>query len=373
MALNQPSSSSSLQTVPLNNIHQALQAKMVPFAGYNMPVQYPDGILQEHLHTRQQAGLFDVSHMGSILIQGAQAASALESIIPSDLQEMTTGQVKYGLLLNQQGGIIDDLLVSRIENGFLLVVNADGKQNDLNLIISAIGSKVNITPMFDRALFALQGPKAAHVLVRIFPDVSALTFMSTMVAEFEGSPVFISRTGYTGEDGFELILQAASAQLFFQTLLGQPEVKPIGLGARDSLRLEAGLCLYGHDITQKTTPVMAGLTWAIGKRRRLEGGFPGADIVLSEIKTGTRQKRVGFIPQTRAIAREGCTIHTNTGESVGYITSGTYSPSLNMPIAMGYLDTDQLNTNDLMVSIRHQLFPVKTAKLPFVSHNYYRG
>lgn len=367
------SAPSSLRTVPLNTIHQTLQAKMVPFAGYSMPVQYTEGILQEHLHTRQQAGLFDVSHMGAILVQGPQAALALEMLIPADIQEMSPGQVKYGLLLNQHGGIIDDLLISRLAEGFLLVVNADGKENDLNLINDNISSKARVTPLFDRAMLALQGPKAACVLGRFFPEISSLAFMSALTTSFEGTSVFISRTGYTGEDGFELILESSFAQQFFQELLNQPEVKPIGLGARDSLRLEAGLCLYGHDIIQVTTPVMAGLTWAIGKRRRLEGGFPGADIILSEITTGVKQKRIGFIPQTKAIAREGCTIHTNEGQIVGKITSGTHSPSLGIPIAMGYLDADQLNTTDLTVNIRNHLYPVKVAKLPFVPHNYYRG
>lgn len=362
-----------LQTVPLDHIHHTLHAKMVPFAGFNMPVQYPTGILQEHLHTREQAGLFDVSHMGAILVQGPHAAIALESLIASDIQEMSPGQVKYGLLLNQQGGIIDDLLISHLEDGFLLVVNADGKENDLSLLNKQIGTKINLIPLFDWAIFALQGPKSACVLKRFFPEINSLTFMSSLAATFEATPVFISRTGYTGEDGFELILEPHIAQKLFQEFLTQPEVKPIGLGARDSLRLEAGLCLYGHDITQNTTPAMAGLTWAIGKRRRLEGCFPGAEIVLAEIKSGPKQKRVGFIPQTKAIAREGCTIHTSDNRIVGTITSGTHSPSLGKPIAMGYLDADQLNATNLMVNIRSQLHPVKVEKLPFVPHNYYRG
>lgn len=372
MSLHQ-SSPLMLRTVPLDSVHHVLQAKMIPFAGYNMPVQYPDGILQEHLHTREQAGLFDVSHMGAILVQGPQAALALESLIPSDIQEMTPGQVKYGLLLNDQGGIIDDLLISCLKEGFLLVVNADGKESDFKLIKDKIDPNASITSLFDCALFALQGPKAACVLERFFPEIPSLTFMSALEATFGATRVFISRTGYTGEDGFELILDPSIAQKFFQMLLSQPEVKPIGLGARDSLRLEAGLCLYGHDITQGTTPAMAGLTWTIGKRRRQEGGFPGAEIVLSEIKSGPKQKRVGFMPQTKAIAREGCTIHTSNGRLVGKITSGTHSPSLGKPIAMGYLDADQLNATDLMVNIRNQLHPVTVEKLPFVPHNYYRG
>lgn len=363
----------ALHTIPLEPLHHALQAKMVPFAGYMMPVHYVDGILQEHLHVRRHAGLFDVSHMGAILVKGDFAAAALESILPTDILEMQFSQVKYSLLLNDQGGIMDDLLVVCLDDGFLLVVNADKKQDDLCYLNDKIGSHVDLIPLFDHALFALQGPESATVLSRFFPEVSDLTFMSMMTALYQGTSIFISRTGYTGEDGFEIIIEPGVASRLFQELLAQPEVKPIGLGARDSLRLEAGLCLYGHDLTPMITPIVASLSWAIGKRRRQEGGFPGADLILAELKSGPLQRRVGFLPETKAIAREGATIHTVEGRVVGRITSGTHSPSLGRPIAMGYLDSDQVTDKSLMVSIRHQLYPVNIEKLPFVSHNYYRG
>ena len=361
------------RTIPLDPLHHDLQAKMVPFAGYMMPIHYVNGILHEHLHVRQHAGLFDVSHMGVILVKGDLAIAALESLLPTDIIEMQCFQVKYSLLLNDQGGIMDDLLVVRLEDGFFLIVNADKKHDDLSYLQDKIGTDVDLIPLFDQALFALQGPDSAIVLSRLFPEVLNLSFMSMTTTSYQGTLLFISRTGYTGEDGFELIVQPNVALQLFQSLLAQPEVKPIGLGARDSLRLEAGLCLYGHDLNPTITPVTASLSWAIGKRRRQEGGFPGADLILAELKAGPLQRRVGFSPNTKAIAREGATIHTTEGRVVGHVTSGTFSPSLGRPIAMGYLDSDQLTNNALMVSIRHQLYPITFEKLPFVPHNYYRG
>lgn len=365
-------STSSLQTVPLDTLHHSLNGKMVPFAGYNMPVQYSEGILQEHLHTRSAAGLFDVSHMGAIEITGEAVAAALETLVPTDIQEMQPGEVKYSFFLNEKGGIIDDLLISRLQNGFLLVVNADGKHADLQHLKSKIGSKVTLTPFFEKALFALQGPKAALVLERFFPSVSTLKFMSILETTYKGNRLFISRTGYTGEDGFELIIHAGHSKELFEALLEEPEVKPIGLGARDSLRLEAGLCLYGHDITQEITPIEAGLIWAIGKRRRLEGGFPGDKVIQKQIKSGVIQKRVGIAPQSKAIAREGTEIVTAARVVVGKVTSGTHSPCLSRPIAMGYVKTTALE-DALFVNIRGQLYPLTLQKLPFVPHNYYRG
>ncbi len=363
----------ALHTIPLESLHHDLQAKMVPFAGYMMPIHYTDGILQEHLHVRQHAGLFDVSHMGVILVKGDLSATALESVLPTDIIEMQPFQVKYSLLLNDQGGIMDDLLVVRLDEGFLLVVNADKKHDDLSYLKDKIGKDIDLIPLFEQALFALQGPESATVLSRFFPNILDLTFMSMMTTPYQKTTLFISRTGYTGEDGFELIVEPTVASQLFQELLAQPEVKPIGLGARDSLRLEAGLCLYGHDLNPTITPVAANLSWAIGKRRRQEGGFPGADLIVAELKDKPLQRRVGFSPDTKAIAREGATIHTAEGHIVGQVTSGTFSPSLGKPIAMGYLESNQLTNTALMVSIRHQLYPINLEKLPFVPHNYYRG
>lgn len=360
----------ALQTVPLDQIHQSLKGKMVSFAGYNMPIHYESGILQEHLHTRQHAGLFDVSHMGAIEITGKEVALTLETVIPADIQEMQPGDVKYTLLLNDHGGIIDDLLISRLEKGFLLVVNADGKFNVLKYLKEKIGNKVTFTPLFEQVILALQGPQAAQVLERFFQGISALKFMTILDTTYKGNRLFISRTGYTGEDGFELIVHPDQAKEIFENLLNEAEVSPIGLGARDSLRLEAGLCLYGHDITENTTPIEAGLAWIIGKRRRIEGGFPGNITIQNQINSGTSQKRVGILPETKAIAREGTEVIDSNGTVVGRITSGTHSPCLGQPIAMGYINTSSLE-QPLFVKIRGQAYPITLQKLPFYSKKYH--
>lgn len=360
-----------LQHVPLDHLHRRLGARMVPFAGYDMPVNYAKGIIHEHLHTRSQAGLFDVSHMGCIFLHGLEVENALEKLLPADIQEMVIGQVKYSLLMNPKGGIEDDLLISRLPKGFMLVVNAGRKHHDLSYIQSELPSDIVCEPQFEKAMFALQGPKANDVMERLCPEATSLKFMTLAEMSLSGHSVIISRTGYTGEDGFEIICMPNAAEDIFRYLLEQPEVEPAGLGARDSLRLEAGLCLYGHELDDAISPVEAGLTWAIGKRRRLEGKFAGATRVLTEIQDRPNKCRIGIIPDCKAIPREGSTLHDTTGRQVGIITSGSQSPSLGHPIAMGYIDR-KFTDIPLQVKIRGQLYPARKTKLPFIAPNYRR-
>lgn len=361
-----------LHRVPLDSLHRSLGARMVPFAGYEMPVNYPKGIIHEHLHTRSKAGLFDVSHMGCIFVHGDDIAAALEKLIPVDVQEMTVGQTKYGLLLNSRGGVEDDLLISRLHDGFLLVVNAGRKDHDLAYLETELSSMVQFGARFDKAMFALQGPKAHEVMGNLCPEAEILKFMTITSTTFFGYPVLISRTGYTGEDGFEIICNPEAAHDIFEGLLNHPDVEPIGLGARDSLRLEAGLCLYGHELSDTISPIEANLTWAIGKRRRQEGKFAGSPRILTEIQDGAKRQRIGLVPESKAIPREGTTIHDSQGHQIGVVTSGTQSPILGHPIAMGYVDKASNNTQDLQVNIRGQFYPAKQIKLPFVTPNYKR-
>jgi aminomethyltransferase len=346
---------------------------MVGFAGYEMPVQYPTGIIAEHLHTRAKAGLFDVSHMGQISLGGAEAARALEALVPGDLQALAPGRMRYTLLLNEQGGILDDLMVTRIEGGLMLVVNAGGKEADLAHLQARLDKSVAVEPRFDRALLALQGPAAAAVLARLAGDVERMPFMSAANLSIAGIPCFVTRSGYTGEDGFELSVAAENAVALAERLLAEPEVAPIGLGARDTLRLEAGLCLYGHDIDETTTPVEAGLAWTIGKRRRAEGGFPGAEVVLQQLAGGPSRKRVGIRPDGRAPAREGAAILDPAGKSVGQVTSGGFGPSVGAPIAMGYVDAAHAGDGvALALVVRDVPRPAHVAPMPFVPTRYYR-
>lgn len=362
-----------LQT-PLVDLHQRLGAKLVPFAGYEMPLQYPMGILGEHLHTRTHAGLFDVSHMGPIRVKGPQAAEQLERLIPCDLKEMQVGEIKYGLLLNKKGGIIDDLLIAREEDFFLLVVNAGRKHEDLHHLQQEIGNTCDIIPLFKHAMIALQGPEAKTVMEKICPKALTLTFMTGRHFLVDGAPLWISRTGYTGEDGFELIVPPKAILPLVLKILSFPQVKPIGLGARDSLRLEAGLCLYGHDLTEETTPVEAALTWALGQRRRQEGGFLGDQVIKEQIAQGAEAKRIGLVLTDRAIAREGALIKTEEGDTIGRISSGGHSPTLGIPIAMGYIETPYAKVDtSICVDVRGQLRNAVVTKLPFVPHTYYRG
>ena len=364
----------ALRRTPLYDLHLARGARMVPFAGYEMPVQYSAGIIAEHLHTRAHAGLFDVSHMGQIRLQGAAAASALEALVPGDIAGLAPHRMRYTLLLNAAGGIIDDLMVTRSDGGLLLVVNAACKDADLEHLQANLDPSVAIEPLFERALLALQGPEAAAVLARFAGNVRTMPFMSAAESTLAGVRCIVSRSGYTGEDGFELSLAAADAGAAAEALLAQPEVLPIGLGARDTLRLEAGLCLYGHDIDATTTPVEAGLAWTIARRRRSEGGFPGAAAILRQLAEGPSRRRVGIRPDGRAPAREGTLITGPAGNPVGRVTSGGFGPSLGAPIAMGYVDTAAAAEGSaLALIVRDVPRPARVAKLPFVATRYYRG
>jgi aminomethyltransferase len=368
------SDTSSTRKTVLYNLHVELGARMVPFAGYDMPVQYPDGIMTEHLHTREAAGLFDVSHMGQVVISGDDPAREIEALIPGDILALSPGEMRYSFLTNDQGGILDDLIVTRRENDLFVVVNAASKEQDIALLTEGLAGKANVTELTDRALVALQGPKASDVLARYAPEVATMSFMSYREVEIGGVLCFVTRSGYTGEDGFEISIPDGEAETICRKLLNEAEVKPIGLGARDSLRLEAGLCLYGHDLTAETTPISAGLIWAISKRRREEGGFPGADVIQAEIANKPAVKRVGILPEGRAPAREHTAITDEEGNTIGEITSGGFSPSLGVPIAMGYvpLDFSAVGTR-INLLVRGKSRPAIVAKMPFVEQRYYRG
>jgi aminomethyltransferase len=366
---------------PLHAEHLALGARMVPFAGYAMPVQYPAGILTEHLWTRDHAGLFDVSHMGQAFLEGADhrtTAGALEALVPADVTALAPGRQRYSQLLNETGGILDDLMITRpsdnADDGRLaLVVNASTKEADYAHIAANLPSDVRLVRVDDRALLALQGPSAEAVLSRLAPDIADMAFMSVRAVKLGAFDAHVSRSGYTGEDGFEISVPAQDAVALWQALLSDPEVKPVGLGARDSLRLEAGLCLYGHDIDETTSPVEAGLLWSIQKRRREEGGFPGADRVKREIAEGPGRVRIGLRPEGRAPAREGTVIATPEGREVGLVTSGGFGPSVNGPIAMGYVspDVSALGT-ELHLIVRGKPVPARVASMPFTPHRYRR-
>jgi glycine cleavage system T protein (aminomethyltransferase) len=358
----------------LHDLHVRLGARMVGFAGYEMPVQYPAGIIAEHLHTRAQAGLFDVSHMGQIRLHGAKAAQALEALVPGDLQALAPGRMRYTLLLNDRGGILDDLMVTRLADGLMLVVNAACKEADLAHLQAHLDRAVAIEPHFERALLALQGPAAAAVLARLVVGVDRMSFMSADEVSLAGLQCFVTRSGYTGEDGFEIAVAAENAAALAERLLGQPEMAPIGLGARDTLRLEAGLCLYGHDIDETTTPIEAGLTWTMGKRRRADGDFPGADVILQQLAEGPARKRVGIRPDGRAPAREGTVILDQAGKEIGRVTSGGFGPTVGAPIAMGYVEAAHATEGSpLSLVVRDVPRPAHVAPLPFVPSRYYRG
>jgi aminomethyltransferase len=363
-----------LQKTPLYALHVALGARMVPFAGYEMPVQYPTGIVAEHLHTRSQAGLFDVSHMGQARLHGAASAQALERLVPGDIQALKPDRMRYTLLTDASGGILDDLMVTNLGDHLHLVVNAACKATDIEHLKRELEPAVAVTPLPDRALLALQGPAAAAVLGRLTPEVKAMPFMSAGTCDLANMPCLISRSGYTGEDGFEISLPADLAERLARRLLAEPEVKPIGLGARDTLRLEAGLCLYGHDIDRSTTPVEADLGFALAKRRRESGGFLGAEVILRQLREGTARKRVGVQPEGRAPARDGTEILDSTGAQIGRITSGGFGPSVDRPIAMGYVATAHAAIGSAVsLMVRGTPRPASIVPLPFVAHRYHRG
>lgn len=365
---------------PLNALHLELGARMVPFAGYAMPVQYPAGLMAEHHHTRQAAGLFDVSHMGQLTLSGPDAAAAFESLMPVDVIGLGLNKQRYGLLLNDQGGIIDDLMFVNRGTDLFVIVNGACKQGDLAHIQARIGGRCTVTPQFDRALLALQGPQAVTALARLLPGVEQLVFMTGMPANWNGADLYVTRSGYTGEDGFEISLPAESADAFARALLAQPEVKPIGLGARNSLRLEAGLCLYGNDIDVTTTPVEAALNWAMQKVRRTggerAGGFPGADLVLAQLD-GTQvltRKRVGLIALERVPVREHTELQDLQGETIGEVTSGLLGPSADKPVAMGYVKPEFAAVGTrIQALVRGKAVPMEVAPMPFVPNRYHRG
>jgi len=364
-----------LDALPLDAWHRARGARMVPFAGYEMPIQY-EGIVAEHNWTRESAGLFDVSHMGQLVLSGPDLDAAVEAVLPIDLSTLKLGQQRYSLLLDEEGGVLDDLMVSRWPEALYLVVNGATKWDDLGTLREALPDDITIHHMDEHALLALQGPKAADALARHatgeYP-LSALTFMKFGRFKLAGHDVTIARAGYTGEDGFEISLPADAAAEVADLLCAEPEVKPIGLGARDSLRLEAGLPLYGHDMSPETSPIEAGLTFGINKRRRTEGGFPGADRIIREITEGTARKWVGLKIEGRLPAREGAEVFSGS-EKIGIVTSGGFSPTLGAPIAMAYVaSTHAAQGTPIEVEVRGKRLAATVAPTPFVPHRYYRG
>lgn len=369
-----------LAHTPLYALHQELGARLVPFAGYEMPLHYPAGILKEHQHTRAHAGLFDVSHMGQFVLHGPHAAAALETLMPVDIVDLPAGQQRYALFTNDRGGILDDLMVANLgDDRLLLVVNAACKRHDLEHVREHLGNRCAIEALFEnRALLALQGPQAATVLARLAPSVAQMTFMQIARVELLGHACFVSRSGYTGEDGYEISVPAARAEALARHLLAEPEVQPIGLGARDSLRLEAGLCLYGHDMDVDTTPVEASLAWAISKVRReggaRAGGFPGAERIFTQLRDGVERKRVGLLPADRMPVREGTRLVDERGELVGRVSSGGFGPTLGAPVAMGYVDSHfaPLDT-PLWAEVRGKRVAMRVSKTSFVPQRYYRG
>lgn len=378
--MSAPTDSAALLQTPLNALHLELGARMVPFAGYRMPVQYPAGLMAEHHHTRNAAGLFDVSHMGQLTLSGPGAAAAFESLMPVDVIGLGVNKQRYGLLLNDDGGIIDDLMFVNRGDDIFVIVNGACKHGDLAHIQARIGSRCTVTPQFDRALLALQGPQAVTALARLLPGVDKLVFMTGMAAAWNGADVFVTRSGYTGEDGFEISLPAASADAFARALLAQPEVKPIGLGARNSLRLEAGLCLYGNDIHTTTSPVEAALNWAMQKVRRTggerAGGFPGAARVLGQLDgtVAVTRKRVGLIALERVPVREHVELQSLDGVKIGEVTSGLLGPTADKPVAMCYV-TPEFATVGTRVNalVRGKAVPMEVAPMPFVPNRYFRG
>ena len=364
--------SEQLDRLPLHGWHRAKGGRMVPFAGYEMPVQY-EGIMAEHLWVREHAGLFDVSHMGQLLFHGPEVDRALEALLPGDLLALKDGRLKYSMLLAEDGGIIDDLMATRRGEHFYLVVNGATKHGDIEQFEKRLPRTIAMDHMKEQALLALQGPEAAAVLETLVAGVGELSFMQAGLFHWDGKPLWISRSGYTGEDGFEISVAGRDVEALADALTGDERVKPIGLGARDSLRLEAGLPLYGHDLDGETTPVMADLTFAINRRRRAEGGFAGAMRIMAELENGAPQKRVGLLVEGKQPVREGALILDYEGSEIGRITSGGHSPSLGRPIAMGYVATALAEPGTaLTLEQRGKLFQATVAPMPFVPHRYHR-
>ena len=357
--------------LPLGDWHRKRGARMVPFAGYAMPIQY-EGIMAEHLWTRESAGLFDVSHMGQLMLTGEGVAEALEAIVPGDISALTEGRMRYSLLLNEDGGILDDLMITNAPMGHYLVVNGAVKWDDIGHIREYLPDEITLNHMEDRALLALQGPKAVDALARVVPGVDRLFFMEAGSFLRAHEPLWISRSGYTGEDGFEISVPAEAVAALADALAAQPEVKPIGLGARDSLRLEAGLPLYGHDLDERVDPVQGDLGFAISKRRRAEGGFPGSDRILKALADGPPSKRVGFTVEGRQPVREGAAIFSGDAQ-VGTVTSGGFAPSLQAPIAMGFVSTALSSSGTVLeADVRGKRVGLTVTKMPFIPHRYVR-
>ena len=369
-----------LLKTPLHDLHVEMGARIVPFAGYSMPVQYPAGLMAEHLHTRSAAGLFDVSHMGQLRLEGSNAAAAFESLMPVDVIDLAVGKQRYGLLLNDAGGIMDDLMFFNTGTSIFVIVNGACKAVDIAHIQQQIGGLCAVTPMPEMALLALQGPQAVTALARLAPGVEKLVFMTGGRFDVAGCDCFLTRSGYTGEDGFEISVHADQADKLARALLAQPEVKPVGLGARNSLRLEAGLCLYGNDIDETTTPIEANLNWAIQKVRRTggarAGGFPGAEKILAQLAepTGLQRKRVGLMALERIPVRDHTTLHNANGEVIGEVTSGLLGPSINQPIAIGYVGPEFAAIGTpVNAMVRGKPVPMQVCAMPFVPTNYFRG
>ncbi|MCE0743279.1 glycine cleavage system aminomethyltransferase GcvT [Acetobacter sicerae] len=376
--------SETLLQTPLFSLHEECGARMVPFAGYAMPLQYADGIMAEHQHTRAHAGLFDVSHMGQVALRPIdgdmnRVALALERIVPVDVLGLKPGRQRYGFLTNETGGILDDLMIVNMGSWFLVVVNAACKAQDIALMQRELSSDCTVEPLEDRALLALQGPEAEAALARIAPDVTTMKFMDAKAVTLDGVEAIVTRSGYTGEDGFEISVPADRAEQVARSLLAQPEVKPIGLGARDSLRLEGGLCLYGSDLDETTSPVEGALEWAIQKARRNDGaragGFPGADLILVQLEHGTSRRRVGLLAEGRAPVRHGAELFAESegGTSIGVVTSGAFGPTLQAPVAMGYVETafTPVGTK-VFAELRGRRIPVTVAAMPFVPAGFKR-
>jgi aminomethyltransferase len=382
--LARDSETSSLKHTPLHALHLARGGKMVPFAGYDMPVQYPTGVMKEHLHTRGNAGLFDVSHMGQIALHAKSghiedAAAALERLVPQDIVTLAPRRQRYAQFTNERGGILDDLMVANFGQYLFLVVNAACKADDEAHLRAHLSETCIVEPLQNRALLALQGPKAEAVLAKFCADVAAMRFMDVSPHRIDGIDCYVSRSGYTGEDGFEISVPADKAEALAAALLDNSDVLPIGLGARDSLRLEAGLCLYGHDIDTTTTPVEAALQWSIQKSRRnggaRPGGFLGADVILAQLEGGAPRRRVGLKPEGRAPVREGAPLFADgsSSEQIGTVTSGGFGPSLNAPIAMGYLPAPQATDGGtVFAELRGQRMPLRVTPMPFVPNTYKR-
>ena len=374
------SADTDLLKTPLHDLHVELGARMVPFAGYSMPVQYASGLMAEHKHTRESAGLFDVSHMGQIDLIGPDAAAAFETLMPVDVIGLGVDKQRYGLLLNDAGGILDDLMFVNRGDCLSVIVNGACKAADLAHLQANIGQRCQVKPLPDRALLALQGPKAVTALQRLVPGVEKRVFMTGGAFDWNGADLYITRSGYTGEDGFEISVPAERADAFARALLTQPEVKPIGLGARNSLRLEAGLCLYGNDIDTTTTPVEAGLNWAIQKVRRTggdrAGGFPGAEKVLAQLdgREPLTRKRVALLANERIPVREHTALSSAEGQAIGEVTSGLLGPSVDQPIAMGYVHPEHAAMGTAVLAmVRGKAVPMTVAPTPFVPHRYHRG